>query len=92
MTTLEDAVVQLAKHAPTLAEQMMPAPIPAHVEERASASDLQHGVDISQAKDHPSEAPVGTSVNDRYETREKSAPQSAHAYLPKASNRDPGRH
>ena len=37
VTTLEDAVVQLAKHAPTLAEQMVPAPMPADVEERASA-------------------------------------------------------
>jgi hypothetical protein len=92
VTTLEDAVVQLAKHAPTLGEQMMPAPMPADVEERASASNLQHGVDISQAKDHPSEAPVGTSVNDRYETGEKSAPQSAQAYLPKTSNRDPEHH
>ena len=92
VTTLEDAVVQLAKHAPTLGEQMMPAPMPADVEESASASNLQHGVDISQAKDHPSEAPVGTSVNDRYETGEKGAPRSAHAYLPKTSNRDPEHH
>ena len=36
VTTLADAVVQLAKHAPTLADQMMPAPIPAAVEEHAS--------------------------------------------------------
>ena len=64
VTTLEDAVVQLAKHAPTLGEQMMPAP----GEESASAYDVQHDLDISQAKGHPSEAPVGTSVNDRYET------------------------
>ena len=68
VTTLEDAVVQLAKHAPTFAEQMMPSPVPADVEERASAYNLQHDVDISQAKDHPSEAPLGTSVNGRYET------------------------
>ena len=61
VTTLEDAVVQLAKHAPTLAEQMVPAPMPADVEERASAYNLPHDVDISQAKDHPSDAPVGTS-------------------------------
>ena len=72
VTTLEDAVVQLAKHAPTLAEQMMPAPMPVDVEERASGYDLQHDVDISQAKDHPSDAPVGTSVNGRYETEERS--------------------
>ena len=56
VTTLEDAVVQLAKHAPTLAEQMVPAPMPADVEERASAYNLPHDVDISQAKDHPSDA------------------------------------
>jgi predicted PurR-regulated permease PerM len=68
VTTLEDAVVQLAKHAPTLAEQMMPA----DVEEHASAYNLQHDVDISQAKDHASDAPVGTSVNGRYETGERS--------------------
>ena len=72
VTTLEDAVVQLAKHAPTLAEQMMPAPMPVDVEECASGYDLQHDVDISQAKDHPSDAPVGTSVNGRYETEERS--------------------
>ena len=36
VTTLGDAVVQLAKHAPTLADQMMPAPIPAAIEEHAS--------------------------------------------------------
>ena len=61
VTTLEDAVVQLAKHAPTLAEQMVPAPMPADVEEHASVYNLPHDVDISQAKDHPSDAPVGTS-------------------------------
>ena len=92
VTTLEDAVVQLAKHAPTLAEQMVPAPMPANVEDRASAYNLPHDVDISQAKDHPSDAPVGTGVNGRYETGEKSATQSAHAHLPKASNRDPEHH
>jgi hypothetical protein len=67
VTTLEDAVVQLAKHAPTFAEQMMPSPVPTDVE-RASAYSLQPDVDISQAKDHPSEAPAGTSVDGRYET------------------------
>jgi methylmalonyl-CoA mutase cobalamin-binding subunit len=36
VTTLADAVVQLAKHAPTLADQMMPVPIPAAIEEHAS--------------------------------------------------------
>ncbi len=92
VTTLEDAVVQLAKHAPTLAEQMAPAPMPADVEDRASACNLPHDVDISQAKDYPSDAPVGTSVNGRYETGEKSATQSGHAILPKASNRDPEHH
>ena len=34
VTTLEDAVVQLAKDAPTFAEQMMPASMPADVAER----------------------------------------------------------
>ena len=56
VTTLEDAVVQLAKHAPTLAEQMVPVPMPADDEERDSAYNLEHDVDISQAKDHPSDA------------------------------------
>jgi len=92
VTTLEDAVVQLAKHAPTLAEQTMPAPMPVDDEERASAYNLQHDVNISQAKDHPSDAPVGTSVYGRYETGEEGAMQSAHAHLAKASNRDPGHH
>jgi hypothetical protein len=59
VTTIADAVVQLAKHAPTLVEQMM------DLEERASDYNLPHDVDISQAKDHPSGAPVGTSVNRR---------------------------
>ena len=85
VTTLEDAVVQLAKRAPTLVEQVMPAPIPADVGERSSAQNLQHEVDISQAKDHPSEAPVCTSVNDQYETGEKSATQLARTHLPRAS-------
>jgi predicted PurR-regulated permease PerM len=80
VTTLEDAVVQLAKLAPTLAEQTMPA----DVEERAWAHNLPHDVDISQAKDNSSEAPVG--VNSRHEIGKTSAPQSAHAHLPKESN------
>ena len=63
VTTLADAVVQLAKYAPTLAEQMIPAPIPADAEERASPRHPQPEVDLSNAKDHPSEARVGTSVN-----------------------------
>jgi predicted PurR-regulated permease PerM len=91
VTTLGDAVVQLAKHAPTLSEKVTPAPIPAD-EGSDSTHQLQHDVDISQAKDHPSDAPVGISGNDRYETGEKSATQSAHAHLPKAPNRDPGHH
>ena len=63
VTTLADAVVQLGKYVPTLAEQMIPAPIPADAEERASPRHPQPEVDISNAKDHPSEARVGTSVN-----------------------------
>ena len=58
VTAIADAVVQLAKHAPTLVEQMM------DVEERASDYNLPHDVDISRAKDHPSGASVG---NGRYE-------------------------
>jgi predicted PurR-regulated permease PerM len=41
VTTLADAVVQLAKHAPTLAEQGIPAPIPVDVEQRDSPRKLQ---------------------------------------------------
>jgi hypothetical protein len=41
VTSLGDAVVQLAKHAPTRAEQLMPA----DVEERASAYNFQHGAE-----------------------------------------------
>ena len=62
VTTLADAVVQLAKYAPTLAEQMIPAPIPADAEERASPRHPQPEVDISNAKDHPSEARIRTNV------------------------------
>ena len=65
MTTLADAVVQLAKHAPTPAEQMIPAPIPVDVEERASPRKLQPELNISKAEDHPSEAQVGKSVDYR---------------------------
>jgi hypothetical protein len=68
VTTLADAVVQLAKRSPTLAEQISSAPIPADVEEHVSPHHLRPEVDISQAKDHPSEALVGTSINGRYET------------------------
>jgi predicted PurR-regulated permease PerM len=63
VTTLADAVVQLAKYAPTLAEQMIPAPIPADAEERASPCHPQPEPDITKSKDHPSEARVSTSVN-----------------------------
>ena len=52
VTAIADAVVQLAKHAPTLVELT-------DVEERASGYNLPHDVDISRAKDHPSGAPVG---------------------------------
>ena len=40
VTTLNDAVIQLAQNMPTRAEQM----IPATIEERAAAHDLQHDV------------------------------------------------
>jgi hypothetical protein len=63
VTTLADAVVQLAKYVPTLAERMIPAPIPADIEERASSLPPQPEADVSNAKDHPSEARIGTSVN-----------------------------
>ena len=63
VTTLSDAVVQLAKHAPTLAEQIMPEPSLADVEERASPRHIQPKVDISEPEDHPVEARLGTSVN-----------------------------
>ena len=57
VTTLADAVVQLAKYAPTHAEQMIPAPIPAVAEERASPRHPKPEVDITNAKarqDHTS--------------------------------------
>ena len=47
VTTLNDAVLQLSADA----------------EERAWARKLPHDLDISQAKYHSSEAPVGTTVN-----------------------------
>jgi hypothetical protein len=59
---------------------MMPAPMPADVEERASAHNLQHDVDISQSKASIRRT-VGTSVNGRYETGEDSATQSGHTHL-----------
>ena len=67
VTTLNDAVLQLSADA----------------EERTSADNLQHDVDISQAK-NPSG--VGTTVNGRYEPGETSATQSPQAHLPKESN------
>ena len=63
VTTLADAVVQLAKDAPTFGEQMMPGPIPADAEERASHPQPQ--MDVSKAKDHPSEERVAMSDNHR---------------------------
>ncbi len=92
VTSFDDAVVQLARHAPNVPEQMIPAPISEDVEERRHLTISSTKLDFSQTKNHSSETHVDTTVNDRYETRERSAPQSAHAYLPKASNRDPGRH
>jgi predicted PurR-regulated permease PerM len=67
VTTLNDAALQLS----------------ADVEERTSADNLQHDVDISQAK-NPSG--VGSTVNGRYEPGETSATQSPQAHLPKESN------
>ena len=43
VTTLNDAVLQLAHHMPTRAEQITPALI----EERASAQDLQYSTETS---------------------------------------------
>ena len=59
VTAIGDAVLQFAKHAPTLVEQMM------DVEEGALDNNLPHHVDIRQAKDDPSCPPVGTSLNGR---------------------------
>jgi predicted PurR-regulated permease PerM len=67
VTTLNDAVLQLS----------------ANIEERVSADNLKHDVDISQAK-YPSR--VGTTVIGRYETGETSSTQSPQAHLPKESN------
>ena len=53
-------VVQLAKHAPTLVEQMM------HLEERTSDNNLPHDVDISQQKIiHPEGRSAPASTVDR---------------------------
>jgi predicted PurR-regulated permease PerM len=67
VTTLNDAVLQLS----------------ADVEERLSADNPQHDVDISQAKDS---SRIGSTVNGRYEPGETSATQSPQAHLPKESN------
>ena len=91
VTTLNDAVVQLTRNAPALREPMTPAPISADVQGDASASDLQPNVDISQAKNHSSEAPVGNPVNSCFETGESSA-QSPHEQLPENPTRDAGHH
>ena len=82
----------LRETPPTLREPMIPAPISADVQRRRLASDLQHNVDISQAKNHSSEAPVGNPVNGRFETGESSATQSPHEQLPKNLTRDAGHH
>jgi hypothetical protein len=92
VTTLNDAVVQLARNAPTLREPMIPAPFSADVEEHASAPDLQHNVDISQAKNHSSKTPVANAVNGRFETGKTNATQSPHEHLPKNPTRDAGDH
>jgi predicted PurR-regulated permease PerM len=77
VTAIGDAVVQFAKHAPTLVEQMIA------VKEGASDNNLPHDVDVSQAKEDPSGPSVGTSLNGRYETGEKSPTQSVQAHLTK---------
>ena len=91
VTTLNDAVVQLTRSAPALREPMTPAPISADVQGDASASDVQHNVDISQARNHSSEAPVGNPVNSCLEAGETSA-QSPHEQLPENPTRDPEHH
>ena len=64
VTTLGDAVVMLAKHSPTLAEQIMPAVL-ADVEERASAREPRPELHVGKAEAHPSEAQAGKSVDYR---------------------------
>ena len=57
--------------------------MPTEVEERASAYNLQHDVEISQ-NERPSR--VGTTVNGRYEAGETSAAQSPQSHSTKESN------
>jgi predicted PurR-regulated permease PerM len=61
VTTLADAVVQLAKYAPTLAKQMIPAPTPADSEKRDSPLHSQPEVEIGNPEDHPFKVRAGTS-------------------------------
>ncbi|MGA7879327.1 MAG: hypothetical protein WCD63_00520, partial [Terrimicrobiaceae bacterium] len=90
VTTLEDAVVQLAKRAPTLVEQVMPAPIPADVGERSSAQNLQHEVDISQAKTiHPKRRSGQASAIDTRLGKKARHNQRIRIYQERP-NRDPG--
>jgi predicted PurR-regulated permease PerM len=65
VTTLNDAVIQLAENARKVPEQMIAEPVSEDAEESASANDLQPKLDHSPTKNHSSETPVDTTVNDR---------------------------
>ena len=59
VTTLADAVAQLGKRAPALADQMISAPIPLDAEERGFPRKLQPELLISKTEDKPSKAQTG---------------------------------
>ena len=65
VTTLNDAVIQFAKNAMKVPDQMIAKPVSVDVEESPSANDLQPKLDRSRTKNHSSETPVDTNVNDR---------------------------
>jgi predicted PurR-regulated permease PerM len=65
VTSLSDAVIQLAGNATRVPEQMSAEPVSEDVKRSASPNDLQPKLDCSQTKNHSSETHVDTTVNDR---------------------------
>jgi predicted PurR-regulated permease PerM len=65
VTSLSDAVIQLAGNATKVPEQMSAEPVSEDVKRPASPKDLQPKLDCSRTKNHSSETHVDTTVNDR---------------------------
>jgi hypothetical protein len=65
VTSLSDAVIELAGNATKVPEQMSAEPVSEDVKRSASPNDLQPKLNCSQTKNHSTETHVDTTVNDR---------------------------